>query len=557
MSAPASPSSSPSLSPTRARRLSARRGSVSASDPWGAHASINNHPSRATSSRLTIVRVPPNGDDDAQQRRHRRHGSNASIGSTASSVGRGEGSRMSFAFTSFSQQPSAGGSSPTSSPRMRPQSPNLVRRTSGSFSGGKLSPEQLLDVARQSCNPRSSFSSGTGGSPVAPFAPAPLVSFTPLADEIFLPFVDRPAEVAQLVAAPPTAKLFALLAQTFPADARVPAGTESAASLLARDPRQWTYAELAFWMQAVDRDAADDVAWATKARACIMAKSELIWARVKGALGVPPELDVDEEELAAFASELPSAIDTDTDTEEEQQPAPSAPEGEHYPVSEPPSPLVAAGPAPPGSELADELAIEPVFAGSSAFPPTSSALDPSEKHELCELREEDEEDEASGAAGGAAGTHEDEPEVLGLRFLTSPASPAAAGYAASPGGSPPSMPLGSPTRSRAPSHGAHDPHDAYDALHERGPGHPLFPSSFAHLSLAPTLRNRNGRAQSLWNPPPLAFGSPNAVRGGVQHAHSAAGGYRPFAHDWAHAYDPARHEYAVASSAGSVSGIEV
>jgi hypothetical protein len=27
----------------------------------------------------------------------------------------------------------------------------------------------------------------------------------------------------------------------------------------------------------------------------------------------------------------------------------------------------------------------------------------------------------------------------------------------------------------------------YDALAERGPGHPLFPSSFAQLALAPTL----------------------------------------------------------------------
>ncbi|TFY53743.1 hypothetical protein EVJ58_g9278, partial [Rhodofomes roseus] len=96
----ASPSSSPSLSPTRSRRLSARRGSVAASDPWGAHSGINNNPARATSSRLTIVRVPKEDEDNANQRRHRRVGSNASVSSTSSS-GKGETGRMSFAFSSF------------------------------------------------------------------------------------------------------------------------------------------------------------------------------------------------------------------------------------------------------------------------------------------------------------------------------------------------------------------------------------------------------------------------------------------------------------------------
>ncbi|EED85668.1 predicted protein [Postia placenta Mad-698-R] len=218
-----SPSSSPSLSPTRSRRLSSRRGSVSASDPWGVHSPLNNNPLRSTSSRLTIVRVPPPTEGEQYPRRHGRHGSNASLSSN-SSAGKPEGSRMSFAFSSFGTSPGSGGphgSSPTSSPRIRPQSPTLSRRYSGSMN--KLPPEQLLDVARQACNPRVT----NGGSPILPAEKPSSVSFTPLPDAILLPFVERPFEVGQLMCTPPSAKLFSLLAQMFPESTRAFTGKDT------------------------------------------------------------------------------------------------------------------------------------------------------------------------------------------------------------------------------------------------------------------------------------------------------------------------------------------
>ncbi|KZT09859.1 uncharacterized protein LAESUDRAFT_673473 [Laetiporus sulphureus 93-53] len=548
MSAPpdpfASPSSSPSLSPTRSRRLSARRGSMTAADPWGTHTSINDDPNRATSSRLTIVRVPPPAEEDASQKKHRRHGSNTSIGSTPS--GRGEGQRVSFAFTSFSQpSPNATphANSPTSSPRIRPQSPTLGHRYSGSFLNlSKLSPEQLLDIAHQSCNPRPSV--GSGGSPVPPSP----VSFTPLPDNIILPFIDRPSEVTQLITIPPNSRLFALLAQTFPAEARTPTGKESADSLLSRDPKQWTFAELEYWMKNVDRDVADDVLWVGKARTCIMAKSELIWERIKGALGVPPELDVDEE--------IPSM------NEPGYLSTPLTPESERYPaVFEPPSPLLAVNPALSPSPERQDIVIEPVVATNANVtrPPPSSTLDVSASHELHDVREEDEE-EAEGGSSSDIG-HNEQREIQGLRIVTSPISLRSQNYGPSPSGSPAFVPLGSPaspspmTVPRSMRGVSQDGDTPYDALQERGPGHPLFPSSFAQLSIQPTLRNNiHSRAQSMWNPPAPAFSNPNVIRMGVQRAASSSG--RPFRPDWAQGYDPARHEYAVASSADSVSAMD-
>ncbi|KZT70761.1 hypothetical protein DAEQUDRAFT_724887, partial [Daedalea quercina L-15889] len=551
----ASPTSSPSLSPTRSRRLSARRGSISASDPWGAYNDLNNNPSRATSSKLTIVRVPKEDEDSTQQRRHRRVGSNASISSNSSS-GKGETGRMSFAFSSFTPankdgQPKCSDGSPTASPRVRPHSPgSLSRRYSGSMAhANKLSPEQLLDVARSSCNPRPAVAASTP-SPVAPAAPAP-VSFTPLPDSIYLPFVDRASEVAQLMTTPPSAKLFALLAQTYPADARTRTGSESVETLLAKDPRQWTYAELEFWLKDVDRDTVTDVQWAMKARACIMSKSELIWERIKGALGVPHELDVDEGELPTIAEPVADATAV-VENESEKYPA----------VFESPGPSFTVNPASPNFEGDDMILIEPVVALNRDHPPTSSAFDPHATHELTDVREEDE--DADENRENAAADDTLEPDVHGLRIMTSPASPGTAIYASSPAHSPSPMLLGSPAISplaipRSHSFHLHDKDVPYDALAERGPGHPLFPSSFAQLSMRPTLgSNRPNRAQSLWNPPAPAFGNPDSIRASVHGGPRSIGngnGYRPFTRDWAHAYDPARHEFAVASSTGSVSAL--
>ncbi|KAF8892126.1 hypothetical protein BD779DRAFT_1670471 [Infundibulicybe gibba] len=311
-----------------ARRLSTRRGSISASDPYGKNAQLNMDPNRSTSSTLTIVRVlppptlpttlPPDPALSAahtQRRAHRRIGSNPSASAPPSPSQ--ESPRLSFAFTSFTP-------SPPSSPRLRPASPH--RPTSFSaLNKPRLGPDQLLDLARQATQPRRAPEAPTSSSPLSriePALPAQVApaTFTPLPDDILLPFIDRPAEVHALIASPPSAKLFSLLAQTFSQQHQQ---QQSGGSARPRDPAQWTYAHLVEWLTRTDRDIAPDALWALKARKCILARSELIWERVKGALGVPPELDYaypaeldDEPEIETMDGDS-SSVDTEDISDDE------------------------------------------------------------------------------------------------------------------------------------------------------------------------------------------------------------------------------------------------
>lgn len=89
-------------------------------------------------------------------------------------------------------------------------------------------------------------------------------------------------------------------------------------------------------MFKVDRHEANDTLWVAMARKCISRRSEPLWEKLKNALGVPPELDDDEEEdLDAIGGEemkpdltamgkgrtvdLGSAIDDGTDEESEDE----------------------------------------------------------------------------------------------------------------------------------------------------------------------------------------------------------------------------------------------
>ncbi|KAI0731364.1 hypothetical protein C8Q76DRAFT_613704 [Earliella scabrosa] len=535
MSALSTPDLSPVLSPaSRARRLSARRGSIAAADPWGTHNDVNMNPSRSMTSRLTIVRVPQT-DLEEPPRRHRRHGSNASLNSQSSGKDGGPPGRMSFAFSSFSAPGSPGGVhggrpvSPSGSPRLRPSSPSASRFPSALPGHHKLSPEQLLDLARTSVNPRSPLAS-PGGPQLGhshSTVPAP-VSFTPLPESIYLPFIDRPAEVTALIHAQPNARLFALLQQTFPPDARAPMGSEYEVSTASADSKEWTFADLEYWLTKVDRDVADDVHWIRKTRRCIMTHSELIWERVKGALGVPHELDVDDEGL-----ELP---------EEESAPTLTTDELDAN-VFEPDSPVVSSQADPEVESRGEEIIIEPVFVNQT--PPHSAATDPMGSS-LGDLREEDENE-----AGEEKKAEEEEPEVQGLRIITSPSSPSYLSehaIAASPMAGATGSPVVHP-KFVAP--GSDDKEQAYDVLRERGPGHPLFPSNFAQLSISPTLRQVK-RTKSMSYPPKPAYLSAHSIRGGVHRTGSidagagrAANMLRP---EWARNWDPSKHEYAVTTA---------
>lgn len=422
----------------------------------------------------------------------------------------------------------------------------------------KLSPEKLVELARTSTHPRPPIVNGPSS------ASAP-VSFTPLPDDVYLPFIDRPNEVLSQISTGPTAKLFALLSQTFPPNARAPASAVPDARIpdINSDPKSWTYADLENWFKKVPREEIDDATWVRKARQCILPRSELIWERIKGALGVPPELDTDEipeeDPLAAYIAPSRAAI--------------AIPQGVprvglnsqmlDMDVFEPDSPVVSglagagsshAPPSPVNSEL--ELSIEPVLATP---PPPPSTVDPTTgatMTSLHELREEDEEeaeqdvDDGSGNGSVKSASGPSAPlDVHGLRICTSASTPS---Y--SPVLSPHSFGAGSAVLGHGTSVSpsprrlsvSSDREGVYDALAERGPGHPLFPSNFAHLSHAPTLRSSRSSSRSnsmSYPPPPVA-----ALRRKDSHG-TQTPGKRP---EWAKHYDPNRHEDAVTTTSVSM-----
>ncbi|KAG6908962.1 hypothetical protein DXG01_002568 [Tephrocybe rancida] len=286
-----------------------------------------------SSSTLTIVRVvSPSPQQEtapapsSSPRRIHRHlpfqSSTATPPTTAPE-------RLSFAFSSFGSGSASGGPAaipnPSTSPRLRPSSPHRSSSphhlSTNLPSIPRLSPDQLLDLARSTTTKRVGYSESSpahspqlrassplGHAPQQTTAPA---TFTPLPDDIHLPFIDRPSEVATLIASPPSAKLFSLLAKTL-ATITVPS----------TDPSKWTYDQLHEHLTQTTRLQSSDVVWVFQARKCIISHSELIWERVKGALGVPPELDVDYDPSQPYllSSELfepssahstTSSIDTD------------------------------------------------------------------------------------------------------------------------------------------------------------------------------------------------------------------------------------------------------
>ncbi|KAF9650132.1 hypothetical protein BDM02DRAFT_3112553 [Thelephora ganbajun] len=531
-----------------ARKVLLRRGSASASDPYGKHLDINANPARTISSKLTIVRVesqqtdqePPRSSSPQQfrdRRQHKRHGSNSSLGSN-----QGESGRLSFAFTTFgpTNGSTSGRSSPTSG-RTTPGSPGgPPQRKILSFSKPRLAPEQVIELAKSSTHPKSSLSNISAPSiPASTSAP----NFTPLPDDVYLPFIDRPAEVSVLISTPPTAKLFTLLTQAFPLDARQLDDNVTLEDFVEKDPKSWTHPQLEYWFRHVDRDIASDEEWASKARACVHSHSELLWERIKGALGVPPELDVSEEEVeeddiggldASVADFVLSPIDT---------------------THKPDFCLVSHSPGNYADVFDDDfdtppISIEPVFAMD---PSTSSSVDP--QVGLGDISEAvEEEAENADAEEDTSPPPKQEEVVHGLRISTSFSSPVSHVYGNTPSAlaSPIAMGGGGDggvnslsnsgngyklRRSNSSSSSIHadgrfSPYSAYRGTHdddypngiERGLGSPLFPSNFANLAASPTLRPSIQRRSSVphqpWNSNPHAIRMALAKRRGSNFAMS-------------------------------------
>lgn len=561
------------MPPSTHRRLSSRRGSISASDPFGTHLQLNENPDRSSSSTLTIVRVTSPTDpaisEHPSRRNYPRHGSGSSAGPGSPQTGRQDpaSSRLSFAFSSFSGNQTAGLSassnntprseSPTNSLRPRPSSPNQNRPSrSHSSSQPRLSPDQLLALARHSTSGQhSSPSKAPYAGPVSPGSPygeTSPASFTPLAPDVYLPFIDRPVEVLALISSPPSGKLFSLLGQTFPRSKGQPSPSIAAItsslqiavdlSAFPEDPTTWTFPELILWLTTVPREVAQDDFWVHQMRACIHERSELIWERVKGALGVPPELDMEDddndgrqelftnsditavrtrEECLALSDRdqhndfVSSPIDADFDSDSD----PLSLSIENIISTSTASPITPSGSYttnPPPLSLPSSLGA-PSSHSHSPLAPDAGLQNITEDQEETEENQDSPENASLGKQikedyTTAKSLDEARPQstIQGLKISTSslrnstdsPSSTYRRAYSVtSSPQQPASHPQGSPghgfsllssrpksLRSSSFSSLHSSSSLPYDPVGDRVPGNPLFPSNFARLAVGPTLR---------------------------------------------------------------------
>ena len=316
------------------RTLSARRGSISAPDPHGKHSLST---PRCALSRLTVVRVPKeeeksfNGNPISPRRAGSPGPKSPTFADSNASVQRPHSpSRLSFASASFSspQSPTRSQqrinvpepisipgpkrgmcSAPSSPARMsfasasfsapgRPKSPTITRHARsnsassissinpiGSLSSyHKLSPTQIYDLAKSSSYPTSA-------------SPAPSNSFTQLADDVFLPFIDRPSEVAALISGGGNAKIMRLVAQSFSQLEQLGQTTRDAKDLVGV-PESWTFEDLMTWLTQTSRSEISDTIWVQTLRKALRLHSEVLWERVKSMLGIPFDLDLDTSDYA-------------------------------------------------------------------------------------------------------------------------------------------------------------------------------------------------------------------------------------------------------------------
>ncbi|KAJ7029781.1 hypothetical protein C8F04DRAFT_1398284 [Mycena alexandri] len=508
------------MSATVTRRLSARRGSTTAPDPYAKNA----HLIRESSSILTIVRVSSPASHNPVHPRSRDSPLAPPCPQTHRKQSKHPAAVPRLPGSTFSPSQFRLFLIWSATPAGQP------RRGPNTASASCLAPSRRVCLVVQQTTPvpgTAARSRKTGHKPALralarrhtlnslalALAPA---TFTPLPPDVYLPFLDRPAEVSALLSSPPSAKLFALLAQTFPKNKAKDDGA------LPHNTADWTFAHLAHWLTQTTRDEASD----------------------GGALGVPPELDVEYTEAEyhdVFESDEESgdeqgrwgtgaAITRSTTVEPSMSRTPTTDTSSSTPT------LVTQLPTPAHdeyftfspSELApsgSEIFIEPILASDQAIlgphPPPLSL--PGDASSLGDIGEEEEDEDA--AASPPRGRHPPPPppSTPGTPLLPNAIRSATTG-----------APMRSPSFSaRAPPH-SHSPtfrssssspgslrlersasfgsarsvgssNSGYDPVADRAPGNPLFPSNFARLALGPTLAANNPALRSPSLPPQSRF----------------------------------------------------
>lgn len=207
--------------------------------------------------------------------------------------------------------PAAHGRSPSAS--YSPGGPDAVHRITQLYGTDNdvgiqrktLTPDEVVEVARGLSSPvmvpeggfkRSELkrrkSAGPSSrrnreNPQTPEEAAPValepVEYVQLDDDTLLPFVDRPAEVVELLNHPSNEKMFKSLRAAFPK-------TPARAHWQALKPEEWSWDEFCRHLTVVTRVECPDYAWVFLARQAVRQRSVALWEKVGVCLGCDGDL---------------------------------------------------------------------------------------------------------------------------------------------------------------------------------------------------------------------------------------------------------------------------
>ncbi|WRT64843.1 uncharacterized protein IL334_001779 [Kwoniella shivajii] len=292
------------------KSLSRRQSLIAHAANWGAGGGEQQAQPDAGNlfSRLTLVKAPAG---DASVRRHSRSKSSSALTPFTSFAAAGDspatsnrGPRRSFAASSF------GGTSPLPIVRSTMQEMNSSLHRVGSFHGDaddrniqskRFSPDEVVDIARGLSSPvmvpeggfkgaelkrrksaGHSTRPGSGEVEKPPVALEP-VEYVQMEEDVLLPFVERPMEVQELTEHPANEKLFKLLKAAFPKDPARPNWREI-------EPNQWNWEELTKHLTKIDRAESPDYDWIYRTREAVRARSVALWEKLGVCLGCDGDL---------------------------------------------------------------------------------------------------------------------------------------------------------------------------------------------------------------------------------------------------------------------------
>lgn len=299
------------------------------------------------------------------------------------------------------------------------------------------------------------------------------VEYVEMNDDVLLPYVNRPEEVAELISQPNNQELFDLIRPTFPAESSV--GSEAPDAWLFVDPEDWTWSEFINHLN-LTRAQCDDYEWIRKARRAVRARSEAMWERIGLCLGCDGDWLVPEDDMAAITSSALSDVFDGSTT------AGSPVMSMHMDDTFMQSHVWVEGLEPCDPE---KLKMDRRARAAADNSDDSLSPGPGASAALMEVVEEEEVESPISKLTPAQ-------IASGLGGLSDPfnetthtgSKPRAKSFV----GLQISTPVSLPTLPQiySPQYAVCLPGGL-----ERGPGHPLFPSSFSTLSLAPTLPNNN------------------------------------------------------------------